>query len=254
MSPSSTKQDFFKLLNYVKPYKLRLLGALLCMVIVGGLTSASAFIVKPAFDNIFLSRDAFMLKLIPLLIVGIFAFKGVFFYFNQYLTGYVGHKIMMDIRNDLITKLLSLSASFFQRDQSGVMISRVTNDVNLLKDTVSVVLTRIVKDSFTVVGLLFVALYRDPMLSLISFTVFPAFVFPIVQFGRRLKRVSHQSQYTIGEITSFCKKCSLATPSLRHSGLKRYKRRGSSRKMSASSSWPSSKSGSLASPLRSWRS
>jgi len=74
MSPSSTKQDFFKLLNYVKPYKLRLLGALLCMVIVGGLTSASAFIVKPAFDNIFLSRDAFMLKLIPLLIVGIFVF------------------------------------------------------------------------------------------------------------------------------------------------------------------------------------
>ncbi|MDY7017393.1 MAG: ABC transporter transmembrane domain-containing protein [Nitrospirota bacterium] len=212
MSPSSTKQDFFKLLNYVKPYKLRLLGALLCMVVVGGLTSASAFIVKPAFDNIFLNRDAFMLKLIPLLIVGIFAFKGVFFYFNQYLTGYVGHKIMMDMRSDLITKLLSLSASFFQRDQSGVMISRVTNDVNLLKDTVSVVLTRIVKDSFTVVGLLFVALYRDPMLSLISFTVFPAFVFPIVQFGRRLKRVSHQSQHTIGEITSFLQEMLLSYP------------------------------------------
>ena len=212
MSPSGTKQDMLKLLRYVKPYKLRLLGALLCMVIVGGLTSASAFIVKPTFDSVFLSRDAFMLKLIPILIVLIFAFKGLFFYFNQYLTGYVGHKIMMDIRSDLIAKLLGLSASFFQRDKSGVMISRVTNDVNLLKDTVSVVLTRIVKDSFTVVGLLCVALYRDPILSLISFTVFPAFVIPIVQFGRRLKKVSHQSQHTIGEITSFLQEMLLSYP------------------------------------------
>lgn len=212
MSPSGTKQDMLKLLRYVKPYKLRLLGALLCMVIVGGLTSASAFIVKPTFDSVFLRRDAFMLQLIPILIVLIFAFKGLFFYFNQYLTGYVGHKIMMDIRSDLIAKLLGLSASFFQRDKSGVMISRVTNDVNLLKDTVSVVLTRIVKDSFTVVGLLCVALYRDPILSLISFTVFPAFVIPIVQFGRRLKKVSHQSQHTIGEITSFLQEMLLSYP------------------------------------------
>lgn len=203
MSKASGKEDFLKLLGYVSPYKFRLLGALLCMIVVGGLTSASAFIVKPTFDSIFLNRDAFMLKLIPLLIVGIFAAKGLFFYFNQYLSGYVGHKIMMDIREDLIAKLLTLSPSFFQKDLSGVLISRVTNDVNLLKDTVSVALTRLVKDSFTVVGLLCVAVYRDPLLALISFTVFPAFVFPIVQFGRRLRKVSHQSQHTIGEVTAF---------------------------------------------------
>lgn len=212
MSKAHSREDFFKLLSYVKPYRFRLLGALLCMVVVGGLTSASAFIVKPTFDSIFMNRDAFMLKLIPLLIVGIFALKGLFFYFNQYLTGYVGHKIMMDIRGDLIAKLLTLSPSFFQRDLSGVLISRVTNDVNLLKDTVSVALTRLVKDSFTVVGLLCVALYRDPVLSLISFTVFPAFVFPIVQFGRRLRKVSHQSQHTVGEVTAFLQEMLLGYP------------------------------------------
>jgi subfamily B ATP-binding cassette protein MsbA len=219
MSKASSKEDFFKLLGYVRPYRFRLLGALLCMVVVGGLTSASAFIVKPTFDSIFLSRDAFMLKLIPLLIVGIFAVKGLFFYFNQYLTGYAGHRIMMDIREDLIAKLLTLSPSFFQRDLSGVLISRVTNDVNLLKDTVSVALTRLIKDSFTVVGLLCVALYRDPLLSLISFTVFPAFVFPIVQFGRRLRKVSHQSQHTIGEITAFLQEMLLGYPVIAAFGL-----------------------------------
>ncbi len=177
-------------------------GAMLCMVFVSGATAGSAFLVKPALDDVFFKKDLFMLRLIPLAIVGLFLLKGVFDYGQAFLMSYVGQKIIADLREKIYNHIQSLSLSFFTRNPTGVLMSRIMNDVNLIQGAVTDSVTGLLKDCFTLAGLIGVIFYRDWKLAIIALVVFPVAVFPIVKFGRKLRSYSTRSQNAMAEMST----------------------------------------------------
>ena len=192
-----------RLLELVKPYWLKLCLAMICMLFVSLLTAGQAFLVKPALDDVFLKKDAQMLLLLPIAIILLFLLKGVFDYGQAYLMNYVGLRIVADIREKLYNHLQNLSLSFFTKTPTGILISRITNDVNLVQGSVSNVVTGLIKDAFTILGLTGVIFYRNWKLAIIAFIIFPLAILPIKEFGKRLRKFSRKSQQRMGSITTF---------------------------------------------------
>ncbi|MBU1275933.1 MAG: lipid A export permease/ATP-binding protein MsbA [Proteobacteria bacterium] len=185
----------------VRPYWKRLAGAMILMVLVGVSTSAMAFLVKPVMDKIFVAKDAGLLMLMPIAIVVLYMVKGLASYGQTYLMQYVGQRIVTQFRIDLYAHLQRLSLSYYDRTPTGELMSRITNDVNQMQGAVSSVVTGVLKDLFTIVGLIAVIIYRDWFLAVFALGVFPLCVIPLVKFGRRLRKISHRSQETMADVT-----------------------------------------------------
>jgi len=189
-----------RLLQLVKPYSLRLIGAMICMMVVAGMTALMAFMVKPVLDDIFVQKKLNTLYLLPPFVVILYIIKGLAAYGQSYLMSFVGEKIVADLRERLYAHIQRLSLSFFDRTPTGLLMSRITNDVSLIQGAVSNAVTGILKDAFTVVGLIGVIFYREWKLAILAVLVLPIAVLPIVKFGRKLRKISTQSQRTSGEI------------------------------------------------------
>ena len=193
---------FRRLTLLVKPHWMLLMWAMVCMIFVAIFTSLMAFLVKPVMDEIFVEKRMDMLKLLPPAILLLFIVKGAFTFGSTYLMDFVGQRIVADLRERLYAHLQSLSLSFYDRNQSGVLISRITNDVNLIQGAVSHAVTGSLREVFTIIFLVGVIFYRDWKLAIIAVTVFPAAIYPLHKFGRMIRRISRDAQITMGEITS----------------------------------------------------
>jgi subfamily B ATP-binding cassette protein MsbA len=191
-----------RLLQYVKPYRMKLILAMICMVFVAVSTAGTAWLVQPAMDKIFIDKDMRMLFIMPVLIVGLFLLKGIFYYGQAYLMSFVGQRIVADMREKLYHHLQYLSLSFFTKTPTGILISRLTNDVSLIQGAVSSALTSILRDSFTILALTGVVFYRDWKLACIASIILPLAAIPIVKFGQKLRKFSLKGQIRMGFITS----------------------------------------------------
>ncbi|MBA4392317.1 MAG: ABC transporter permease, partial [Desulfobacca sp.] len=190
-----------RLLHLVKPYLARLSAAMVCMLVVAGVTSLMAFMVKPVLDDIFFQKKLSTLSLLPPFVILLYIIKGFFAYGQSYLMSFVGEKIVANLREQLYAHLQRLSLSYFDRTSTGLLMSRIINDVNLIQGAVSNAVTGILKDAFTILGLIGVIFYRDWQLAVLAMLVLPIAVFPIVKFGRKLRKISTQSQKTMAEIS-----------------------------------------------------
>ncbi|MBM4338303.1 MAG: lipid A export permease/ATP-binding protein MsbA [Deltaproteobacteria bacterium] len=215
-----------RLLQLVRPYWIKLCLAMVFMILVSGLTAAQALLVKPAMDGVFfkkegippvvkniiiqlrledllLKKDMEMILLLPIAIILLFLLKGIFDYGQAYLMNFVGLRVVADIRQRLYDHLQDLSLSFFTQTPTGVLISRITNDVNLVQGAVSNAITGLIKDAVTILGLTAVVFYRDWKLGLIAFIVFPIAIIPIKEFGKRLRKFSRKGLQRMGSLTTF---------------------------------------------------
>ena len=191
-----------RILQYVKPYKSWLATAMVCMVIVASMAGAQAYMIRPLLDDIFVNKDQLMLKIIPLIIMGIFLVKGFFSYIYNYLLEKVGQSIIRDLRNRLYSHIQSLPLSFFQKKPTGELISRIISDVTLIQGAVSNVLVGVLKDTCQVFFLIGVIFYQDWRMASVAMISLPLVVFPIVTFGRRHRRLSRGSQQTTAQISN----------------------------------------------------
>jgi len=192
-----------RLLLLIKDKWLRLSFAMGCMMVVGVSTSATAFLIKPILDDVFFKQDARMLKIIPVAIAIIYFLRGIAYYCQVYLMSYVGQSIITSLRNTLFSKIQDLSLSFFHEEKTGALMSRVTNDVNIVKEMVSNAVTGALKDSFTIVCLTIVIFYRDWKMAIFASLILPIAFFPIVEFGRRVRKVSIVYQEAMADMSSF---------------------------------------------------
>ena len=213
---------FKRLLKLSKPHIPKFLLAMLCMLAVGATTSALAFLVKPALDEIFLNRNADMLKYIPIAIVLIYLIKGSCSYGQTVLMNFIGQRVVTDLRNDLYNHIQRQSLSFFTKNPTGILMSRITNDVNLIQGAVSEAVTSIFKDSFTLIGLIFVIFYRDWQLAMIATVVFPLTIYPIARFGKKMRKVATGTQVTMGSLTSLLQETISGTRIVKAFGMEDY--------------------------------
>ena len=191
-----------RLLKMARPHMMKFIWAMLCMIVVGATTSAIAFLIKPAMDDIFMNKDADALKLMPIVVIVIYFLKAGATYAQTVLMNQIGQRIITDLRNSLYNHIQIQPLAFFTKNPTGTLMSRITNDVNLIQSAVSEAITSVLKDSVTLVGLLFVVFYRDWKLALISMLVFPLTAYPIAAFGRKIRKISASTQVTLGSLTS----------------------------------------------------
>jgi subfamily B ATP-binding cassette protein MsbA len=214
-----------RLLELVKPYWPRLGLAMIAMLGVAACTAAAAYLVKPVLDDIFVHQNVRMLKILPLLVLGLFLVKGVCTWGHGYFMSYVGQRIVAHLRQQLYDHLQTLSLSFFDRMPTGTLMSRITNDVTLIEGAVSNAVTGLLKDTFSIVGLVCVIFYRDWQLALIAMVVLPFAFFPIVKFGKILRRISTKRQESMGDISVILHETISGSRIVKAFGMEEYEKR-----------------------------
>ncbi len=191
-----------RMLAYVRPYRLRLLLAMLFMIFVSSFRGAIAFLVKPALDDIFINKDVTRLAIIPALVLGAYLIRGVSEFAQSYLMQGVGQRVIRDIRDHLYRHMQSLSLSFYMKHPTGVLMSRVTNDVGIMQGAVTEAVTGLIKDVFSALFLVGVIFYRDWRMALVGLVALPLAIWPIARFGQKLRRTSIRTQEVTGGLTS----------------------------------------------------
>ncbi|MFH2092654.1 MAG: ABC transporter transmembrane domain-containing protein [Pseudomonadota bacterium] len=192
-----------KIVSQVLLYRKRLLLAAMCMIVVAGANGAMAMLVKPVMDDIFIRQNKQMLVLIPGIAVLVFFLKGVGSYGSEYYMNYIGEKIIRFFRDSLYEKITDLPIAFIHKEKTGALMSRITNDVNIVKGMVSTAVINLFRDFFSVIAFLFVIFYRDWQLAIGAFIVLPMAFYPIVLFGRRVRKYSTGTQETMADLNSF---------------------------------------------------
>ena len=202
MSQSSkckpTNQDYKtyrRLLVYLKPYYGRLAVGIFFGLIYAGSNGALLWTMKQGIRNVFgLSPENMpsMLQtvLIAALILLASAVRGVSDYLSKYLIRWCGSRVVVDLRNALFHKLNELSLSYFISSRSGDLIARTTNDTSLVENAVSNVVDDVAKQPPTLIVLVGVLFWLDPMLALGSLLLFPVCILPVTLFVRRVRRFS----------------------------------------------------------------
>ena len=193
-------QHLYKL---VKGSWVKLLIAMICMLIQAGATSSIPFLIKPVVDDIFINKDATMLKLIPLAVILVYFILGAAMYGQQYFMNYVGQDIIRRLRNSIYSKISELPISFFHKETTGVLMSRITNDVGIIRAMVSTAVTGALRDVFTIIGLTSVIFYRDWKMATFAIVVIPIAFFPVVKIGKKVRKISTGTQEAVGELNAF---------------------------------------------------
>ncbi|MCL2760841.1 MAG: ABC transporter transmembrane domain-containing protein [Desulfuromonadales bacterium] len=207
---------FKRLVLYSKPYWLRLVISALGAAGVGGMNGLFALLVAPLFNGLnpkkelvgpllngmYFEKKTFIFIIVPFGIIILFTIRGICRYLNEYFVRTAGQLAIQNIRNDIYQKNMGLSIGFFNRQSTGVLMSRVLNDVNAMQDGVSNMITGFFRDGFSVFSLLFVLFYRNWELAIISFLVLPAAVYPAQLIGKKIKKLSKMGQAKMGDIST----------------------------------------------------
>ncbi|MFZ4125202.1 MAG: ABC transporter ATP-binding protein [Rickettsiales bacterium] len=204
MAPKTTSWKLMRrvVTNYVLPYRRRLIKATICMMIVAGTTAANAYMIQPVLDDIFVKKDVALLSILPLGIILISILNGFADYGQALYLRYVGQRVVSDMQTDLFKHLMHADITLFHDQTSGRLISRMTNDIMLMRLSVSNVLTGFVKESLTMIFLVGLMFYQSWAMSLLSFGILIFAVLPVMRLGRRMRKVTDITQARFADFTS----------------------------------------------------
>ncbi len=200
------KKDFNilkRLVPYILPYKKRLILAMISMAIVSVLTGLLAYVVKPLINNIFITKSYEDLLLIPILVMAIFVVKNIFYYAELYYIGNVGQNIIRTLRDEVYSAIVKFPVPKLNKIPTGVLIARITYDINIIQRTVSDSVSAVMKDILTILVLIVVVFYMDFYLAVVVFVLFPVVIIPVTLLGKKARKTSTDTQTEMGNITKF---------------------------------------------------
>ncbi|MDD9905469.1 MAG: ABC transporter ATP-binding protein [Rhodospirillaceae bacterium] len=188
--------------DYVRHHKVAILLAIVCMVIVAASAGGQARLIEPALDKVLVTGDERLVWIIPLAFLAISIIKGFGSYGQTVLMNRVGLRVVTTLQSEMFDRIVRADLAYLHGDATGKLISRFTNDVNFLREAVIKTVTGSVRDLLTVVVLVGVMFYTHWVLATMAFIVFPVSVFPVIYLGRRLRRVSAETQAELGVLTA----------------------------------------------------
>ncbi|WP_428731077.1 ABC transporter ATP-binding protein [Sulfurimonas sp.] len=186
----------------MKEYKFEYFLVLIGMIFTVSATTATAHIMKPLMDEMFIEKKEEMLYLIPLGLVGIYFFKSVGRYMQSVFMTYIGQHIVTRFREMLLEKIINFDMLYLYQNRSGELISRVTNDIERIRYFVSNMLPELLRESLTTVALVGYVIYLNPTLAFYSLVLLPLAIYPILQIGKKLKKYSRRSQEKNADVVS----------------------------------------------------
>jgi subfamily B ATP-binding cassette protein MsbA len=195
--------DIYKrLFKYLNPYKMRIVWSVVFMGLTSALISAQAYLVKPVLDKVILAKNLELGLFLPPALVFVTILKGGAAYARDYLMGWIGQRIVNDIRDQLYWHVESLSFSYFTRTPTGVIISRIVNDVNLVQGALTKAPSSLVQGVFTMVALTGYVLYLNWRLAVFSIIVLPLAGVALSKFSKRFRKASTSMQEQYGVLTT----------------------------------------------------
>jgi ATP-binding cassette, subfamily B, bacterial MsbA len=188
--------------EFMRPQARRILFAFALMGVAAASTALRAWLMQPVLDRIFVARDPSLLVALAAAALVIALVKGLADFGQMVLMTRAGQRVIADVQIALFTRLMRADIAYFHARPTGTLISRFTSDTALLRNATANVLGALGKDALTVVFLVGVMFYQDWVLALVSFVAFPLAIHPIVRIGRRMRRVSANTQAEIGQLTT----------------------------------------------------
>jgi len=179
---------------YIKEYKLYYLLVLFGIILTVCATLASAHIMKPLMDEMFINRDENMLYIIPFGLIGIYFTKSFGRYIQSVFMNHIGQHIIARFREILLKKIITLDMGFLYKNRSGELISRVVNDIGRIEYFVSNMLPELFRESITVIALVGYIVYLNYILSFYALVLVPLVAYPLFLVTKKLKKYAHRSQ------------------------------------------------------------
>ena len=193
-------QFFKEYFPYYKNYKKEIVIAIVGMILVSVSTAATAYLIKPVLDKIFIEKNEQMLYILPLGIILVYFLKGVGTVLQQYYVSYIGEDIVRQIRDKFLSHITNLDLDFFKKTHSGELVSRVINDINRIQNAVSNSIANMLRDILMAIFLLGVVIYQNPKLAFFALIILPLMIYPISVISKKLKILSKQAQSKTAEL------------------------------------------------------
>lgn len=187
--------------EHVYPYRFRFLFALFFMLLNALSNGAIPFVLKNVFDDIFIQANQDLLFIISFSVFAAFSLRGIASFGETVIMTSIGQRIICDLQNRLFAHFMKSDLAFFNAHQSGELISRFTNDITLLRFSVSNAVVGIGRDAINLVVLIAIMFYRDWFLACIAFFLLPTLILPISKVSRRMRKVTYNTQGEFGKIT-----------------------------------------------------
>ena len=184
------------------PQRGRILLTFICMVLVAGASASMIYLLKDVVDDVLVSRDRAMLYLLPVIIIGLALVSGVAGYFEAVNMEILGHRMVANLQRLMYQGIIRADLQFFHDNSVGRLISRFINDAGLLRFSVAKALTGLMKDSLLVLFLVTILIVHNWFLALLTVVVFPLALYPIVRIGKRMRKISRNTQVETGEMTT----------------------------------------------------
>ncbi len=213
-----------RLVRYAYPYKTRLIVGILSGMLYGASHAGILAALKGGLAQVIDIENAPMhMVILTMLAIPLVALvRGVGEIGSKYYIQWVGNRVVMDLRNAVFAHLNRLSLAYFVKSRTGEMISRTTNDTTVLQGAVSNVVEDIAKQPLTIISVLGFILYLDPVLSVISIVVFPVCIFPVLWFGRRVRRYAKASQERVADLVSILQENIMCVRIIKAFGMEPY--------------------------------
>ena len=188
--------------SYTKKYLKNILLSFFSILLAGS-TSAVAYLLDPAINELFIKQSSSLLYIIPMFIILAFALKGISPYLAKTIMINVAEEVRRDIVTDMFSSLIDADTQMIDREHSGKFITNLGNDVGHITGLVSTALLNLFKDSITLIGLLCVMFYQNWKLSLIAIIMIPLASFAAKSLGKRIGKVSTQQMQRAAVLTSY---------------------------------------------------
>ena len=189
--------------DYTKKYLKNIIISIFFTLLLAGSTSAVAYLLDPAIEQLFIKQEESLIYIIPGLIVLAFAVKGGSLYIAKVLMINVSEEVRKDIQIDMFASLIKADTKLIDQKHSGKFITNLTNDVNMITNLVSTAILNLFKDSLTLIGLLSVMFYQNWKLSLIAIIMIPLASIAARSLGKRIGKVTTEQMNKAGVLTTY---------------------------------------------------
>lgn len=201
--PASATMPLLKRLigTYLRPYFGQVFLAVLLMGCAAALTASFALMIEPVFDDILTNGRLSVVWGLAATVLAIFIMRGVLTYLHTVVMSKIGQSVASDIQNHMMSHFMTLDLRFFHSNPSGQLLSRIVNDVNVMRATVSELAINLGKNFLSLIFLIGVMFYQDWKLAIAAFIFFPLCAAFVVWIGRRLRKMSGRIQDYMAELS-----------------------------------------------------
>lgn len=192
-----------RLWRYVKPYRLQIAGAMAALTVAAATVLGLGFGLRKLVDEGFASGNAALLDQAVLVLAGVILLLAAASYFRFYLVSWIGERVAADIRRDVFNQVITLSPAYFEVTRTGEILSRLTTDTTLLQTVVGSSASIALRNALLFLGGSLLLVITSPRLTGLVFLVVPIVLVPILVYGRRVRKLSRDSQDRVADVGAY---------------------------------------------------